>query len=120
MQAKAADVLLRREAIALHRAVQEALDMLQFTESIPKTSRRRSRLREEDECPTLETESLTAWAVGTLKRCVKGALANDADKIEVLRNVMWKNMDFLTRSEVLHGEVGSLTLSVCTLRSLSD
>ena len=47
-------------------------------------------------------------------KCVKGALSNDADKIEVAKNVMWKCSHFLRRIIVSHNEAGSVTLScVC-------
>ena len=60
--------------------------------------------------------------VNTLKRCVKGALSNDAGKVEVLRNVVLKSTKVVRNIAVSRNEAGSLKFVVCmgTLRSLSD
>ena len=40
---------------------------------------------EEDPLALETNRSLSIWSVGTLKRCVKVALSNDRDIVEVLR-----------------------------------
>ena len=113
--AEAADALVRERSTASDGEVQEELDVLQLNESTPfvgidhlvKVSK---AVREEDWSALEADRSLSAWVVGTLKRCVTVALSNDADQFQVLRNVVWRSTDFLRWIVALHNDAGSVTL----------
>ena len=60
-----------------------------------------------------EDRTLTSWLVSTLNKCFRRAMLNDANKFEVLKNVMLKSSDLL-RIIDSDTEAGSLTVSyVC-------
>ena len=92
--AKAADALVRGEKwLANDVRTQEELELFRHSEIIQNVGMHniKKAAAHGDDWRALEEDcGLTAWVVSTSKRCVRGVMISDANKFEVLRNVMWK------------------------------
>ena len=88
--------------------------MLQLNETIPYVSmdyiKRRSR-RNGRIIAVGSRHKFVGLVRDTLKRSVKRALSNNADKFWVLRNVMWKSTELPRRIIASHNDAGPFTLS---------